>query len=203
VTFFPRSRRCWKPFPASGTTSLSGAGGLLIWIKDYLERPLGVIRDRVEPSGKSGHVRYAAESRSDADAEAPSGVPAHSCVDTAAIRRWLRSAMPPIILGCPFAIASFRSTGTLWLPKSNAGPSAIFRDELDPGRLQRALNRFEVVFHRNRSPCLEISNGTLPYFGFGGQVGLRKLNQGAGSAALRRCHPIFLRQITIFNKDTE
>jgi len=68
VTFFPRSRRCWKPFPASGTTSLSGAGGLLIWIKDYLERPLGVIRDRVEPSGKSGHVRYAAESRSDADA---------------------------------------------------------------------------------------------------------------------------------------
>jgi hypothetical protein len=100
-------------------------------------------------------------------------------------------------------IYSFRSNRTLRFPKTNAGSSTIFYDELDAGRLQRALNCFEVVCHRNGSPCLEISNGTFPYLGFCGQVDLRKLDQRARGAALRRRHSIILKQITIFNKDTE
>jgi hypothetical protein len=34
------------------------------------------------------------------------------------------------------AFVLFRSNRTLWLPKANAGTSAIFRDELDAGRFQ-------------------------------------------------------------------
>jgi hypothetical protein len=101
------------------------------------------------------------------------------------------------------ACVSFLAARTLWLAKSNAGSSTILRNELDAGRLQGALNRFEVIRHRNCSPCLEISNGTFADLRFGGQVGLRKLDQGAGGAALRRCHSIILEHITIFNKDNE
>jgi len=71
-----------------------------------------------------------------------------------------------------FAFALFRSNRTLWPPKPNARSSTMLRDELDAGHLQRALNRFEVVRHRNRSPCLEISNCTFPDLRFGRQVGL-------------------------------
>jgi hypothetical protein len=91
----------------------------------------------------------------------------------------------------------------LRLPKSNAGSSTILLNELNAGRLQRALNRFEVVRHGNGSACLEISNGAFTDFRFGGQVGLRKLDQGARGAALRRCHLSILTLITFSNKDTE
>jgi hypothetical protein len=91
----------------------------------------------------------------------------------------------------------------LWLSKTNAGSSTVLRDELDAGDLQRALNRLKVVRHRNRSSCLEISNGTFADPRLGGQVVLRKLDQGAGGTALRRRHSIILSQITIFNKDSE
>ncbi|MGZ3357266.1 MAG: hypothetical protein ACXVBO_20760 [Isosphaeraceae bacterium] len=109
-------------------------------------------------------------------------------------------------LKSPFAVlafALFRSNGALWLPETNAGSSTIFRDELDAGRLQRALNRFEVVRYRNRSACLEISDGTFADLRFGRQVGLRKLDQCARGAALRRRHSIILKRATIFDKDTE
>ena len=99
--------------------------------------------------------------------------------------------------------ALFRPNRTLRLPKTNAGSSTILRDELDAGRLQRALNRFEVVRHRNRSACLKISNGTFADLCFGGQVGLRKLDQGARGAALSRRHLINITQTTIFDKGTE
>jgi hypothetical protein len=66
LTFFPRKRARLEIFPASsGTTSLSGVGGLLIWIKAYVERPLGVT---------SRHFRKAAQCLLSprADATAPS-----------------------------------------------------------------------------------------------------------------------------------
>jgi hypothetical protein len=66
------------------------------------------------------------------------------------------------------AFALFWSNRALRLPKTNAGSSTILRDEIDASRLQRALNRFEVVRHRNRSACLKISNGTFADPGFGG-----------------------------------
>jgi len=90
----------------------------------------------------------------------------------------------------------------LRFPKSNAGPSTILSDELDAGRFQCTPNRFEVVRHRNRPTCLEISHGTFADLRFGGQVSLRKLDQGARGSALRRCHLNILAQTTIFNKGT-
>jgi hypothetical protein len=91
----------------------------------------------------------------------------------------------------------------LRLPKTNAGSSTILRNEFDAGRLQGALDCFEVVRHRDRSPSLKISNGTFTDLCFVGQVGLRKLNQSARGTALRRRHLPFLMPITVFNKDTE
>jgi hypothetical protein len=67
-----------------------------------------------------------------------------------------------------FAVDLFRSNRALWLPQTNAGSSTILCNELDSGRLQRALNCFEVVRYRNCSPCLEISNCTFPDLRFGG-----------------------------------
>jgi hypothetical protein len=44
----------------------------------------------------------------------------------------------PIVYHNLFALALFRSNRTLWLPKTDAGSSTIFRDELDAGLFEDA-----------------------------------------------------------------
>jgi hypothetical protein len=72
--------------------------------------------------------------------------------------------------------------------KANARSSAVLIDELDAGRFQRSLNRFEVVRHRNRSACFEISDGAFTNLCSGRQVGLGKLDESARGAALGWSH---------------
>jgi hypothetical protein len=55
----------------------------------------------------------------------------------------------------------------LGFAQTDAGSPAILRDELDAGRLQYALNGYEVVRYRNRSPSFEISNCAFADLCFG------------------------------------
>ena len=63
-----------------------------------------------------------------------------------------------------------------FLAEPHAGASSILINELNTGRFQNALDRFEVVRHGHRPTCLKISDGTFADLRLRGELGLRKFD---------------------------